>query len=166
MAEQKIVVENLELQYEGLFSFKDLYKLIDDWLKENNYDKVEKMNMEKVSEEGKYIELVLEPVKYLTDFVEYIIKMRIIGRNIKEVEVERDGKKEKLNQGSLYIRFDAILETDYEGRWEQKPTFYFLRVLIDKYVYKFYTGKYESGLKKDLTEIHTQIKSLLNLYRY
>jgi len=166
MSEQKIIVDNLELRYEGLLSIKDLYKLIDDWLKENGYDKVEKLNMEKVSEGGKYIELVLEPEKYLTDFIKNIIKIRLIGRNIKEVEVERDGKKEMMNEGEIYIRFDAVLETDYEGRWEQRPTFYFLRVLVDKYVYKFYTGKYEAGLKKDLMELHTQIKSFLNLYKY
>lgn len=166
MAEQKLVVEGLELSYEGLFDVKELYKTVDDYLKETAYDKVEKINAEYVKPEGKYIELTLEPNKKISDYVQYRIRMRVYITNLKDVEVEKDGKKQKLNHGKVYIRFDAILETDYEHRWEQRPLFFFLRVLVDKYVYKFYTGKYEGDLKTDLTNLHTRIKAFLNLYRY
>jgi len=62
--------------------------------------------------------------------------------------------------------FDGYVETDYENRWENKPIFYFLRALIDKYIYRIYTDKFESMLVADVHHLHTRIKSFLNLYRY
>lgn len=164
--EKKLVVRDMVLKYDGLFSVKDLYKIIDDWLKENFYDKVEKENIEYVTPEGKYIEMRLEPFRIATDYVQYRIFMKIIMRNVKEVEVEIDKKKHKLNKGEVRIKFDAYLETDFTGRWEQKPVLFFIRTLIDKYIYRLYTERFENAVEKDVTGLHTAIKSFLNLYRY
>jgi hypothetical protein len=62
--------------------------------------------------------------------------------------------------------FDAFLETDYEGRWENKPFYYFLRTIIDKYVFRVYTGKFVGNLEADTRDLHQRIKSFLNLYKY
>jgi len=166
MPEQKLVIEGIEIGFEGVMNIKEIYKILDDWLNDNNYDKNELVNVEYLRPEGKYIELVLEPNKKVSDYVKNIIKIKAVAKNVKDVEIEQDGKKKKMQEGNLSIMFRGILETDYEGRWEQKATIFFLRVLVDKYIYKFYTDRFESALAKDVREISTQAKSFLNLYKY
>jgi hypothetical protein len=166
MAEHEIVIEQMRLTYEGLFSVRELYKMITEWLEEKGYDQKEVKNTEVVKPEGKYIEIMIEPWKKYTDYVKSIIKLRMIFSDIKEVEVEKDGVKVKLNQGKAQFVFDAHLVSDYENRWEAKPTFFFIRTLFDKYFYKPVMSGYRTQLKEYTMDLHSRIKAFLNLYRY
>ena len=166
MAEREVVVDKLKLTYEGLFSAKELYNLIDQWFRWKGYDKRENKSIEIVKPEGKFIEMELEPWKKVTDYAKNVIKIRIQMFDVKEVEVEKDHTKVKLNQGKVHFVFDGYLETDYESKWEGKPIFYFLRTIFDKYFYKPFTSGFEKGVKEDLMHLHDQIKAFLNLYRF
>ena len=166
MPEHKIVIEGLQAEFEGIMNIKEIYKIIDDWIKAYDYDKVEKINTEYVRPDGKYVELLLEPEKKVSDYVKNIIKIKLIARNLKDVDIEEDGRKKKMQEGHILITFQGTLETDYEGRWEQKATIFFLRVLVDKYIYKFYTDKFENDIAKEVNELNMQVKSFLNLYKY
>ena len=166
MAERNQVVDKMRLDYEGLFSVEELYKLVDTWFREKGYDKRERKNTEKIAADSKYIELWLEPWKKITDYAKNVISLRIQISDLKEVEVEKDGIKVKLNQGKIHMVFDSFFETDYEGRWEVKPMFYFIRTLYDKYFFKPYTTGYQNNVMDDTNHLHATIKSFLNLYRY
>jgi hypothetical protein len=166
MPEREVVVDKLRLTYEGLFSVGELYKMIDEWFRWKGYDKRENKNIEVVKPEGKFIEIELEPWKKVTDYAKNVIKIRIQMNDIKEVEVEKDNTKLKLNQGRVHFVFDGFLETDYEARWEGKPIFYFIRTVFDKYFYKPFTAGFERGVKEDVMHLHGQIKAFLNLYRF
>jgi len=112
------------------------------------------------------LEFEIEPWKKVTDYAKYVIKIRVQLSEIKEVEVEKDNTKLKLNQGKVHFLFDAFLETDYEARWEGKPIFYFVRTLFDKYFYSPFTSGFKGGLKEDVAHLMGQIKAFLNLYRF
>lgn len=166
MTERRIVVDKLRLTYTGIFSVVELYQLIDRWTREKGYDKRENKNVEEVKPSGKNIELDIEPWKKITDYVRSSIHMRIIMSDIKEVEVEKDNLKVKMNQGKVQIIIDGWLDTDYENRWEGHPIFFFLRSVFEKYVYKPFTVGYENYVASDVSHLHSTIKSFLNLYRY
>jgi hypothetical protein len=166
MAERDVVVDKLRLSYEGLFKVADLYKLVDGWLREKGYDKREKRMAESVVKTGKFIEWEMEPWKKITDYAKIVIKLRIILTDIKEIDVEVDKTKIKMNQGKADFVFDGYIETDYEHRWESKPLFFFLRTLFDKYFFKPYTTGYQSNALDDVNDLHTRIKAFLNLNRY
>jgi hypothetical protein len=166
MAEREVVVDKMRLGYEGLFKVTDLYKLIDGWLREKGYDKREKKMAESVTKKGKFIEWEIEPWKKITDYAKIVIKLRVIMTDIKEVEVEIDKSKVKMNQGQANFIFDAFVETDYENRWEGKPLFYFLRTVFDKYIFKPYTVGYQSNVLDDVNDLHARVKAFLNLYRF
>jgi hypothetical protein len=140
--------------------------MIDEWFRWKGYDKRENKNIEIVKPEGKFIEIELEPWKKVTDYAKNVLKIRIQMFDVKEVEVEKDKTKLKLNQGRVQFVFDAFLETDYEARWEGKPIFYFIRTVFDKYFYKPFTAGFERGVKEDLVHLQSQIKSFLNLYKF
>ncbi len=166
MAEREVMLDKLRLTYEGLFSVAELYTMIDEWFREKGYDKRENKNIEVVDPDGKSIEIVIEPWKKVTDYAKNVIKIRIVMTHIKDVEVEKDGTKIKLNQGKVQFVFDAFLETDYESRWEGKPIFYFIRTVFDKYFYKPFTAGFQMGVKADTMDLHQRIKSFLNLYKF
>ena len=111
MPETRNVIDKLRLTYEGLFSVPELYKLLENWFHEKGYDKRETKNMEKVTSEGKYIELVLQPWKKITDYAKIVMTVRIIMTDVKEVIVEKAGVKVKLNQGKVQFVFDGQLQT-------------------------------------------------------
>ena len=84
MAEREIVVDHLRLTYEGLFSVQEFYKMLDTWFRDMGYDKRELKNIERVSPEGKFIEMEFLPWKKITDYAVNEIRLRIILQNIKE----------------------------------------------------------------------------------
>ena len=166
MVETKIVVDGLTLSYEGLFSATEFYMMIDRFFRDHMYDKRETQNLEKVEPQGKYIELELQPYRKMSDYIRFVIRMRLRMFNVTEVEIEKDGHKVKLNKGRVNMVFDGFLETDYEGRWEGKPSYVFIRTVFDKFIYKMYTQKFEAQLTEDVNTLYNQLKAFLNLYRY
>lgn len=166
MAERELIVDHIRLTYEGLFDAKELFAIIDKYFREKGYDKRELRNIEQVKPEGKYVEIEILPWKKTTDYVRNEIWMRMVMSEVKEVEVEKDGVKVKLNQGKIQVVIDGYYTTDYENRWEQKPTFFLVRTLFDKYFLKSYTDKYKGVLVEDTHLLHSTIKAFLNLYRY
>lgn len=165
MAERETLIDNYRIHYEGLFSVIDLYTLIDEYFEEKGYDKREKKNIERVTKSGKFIEIELEPWKKTTDYAQSSIRVRLQMKEVKEVEIEKDGVKVKLNKGDVSITMSAFLTTDYEHKWESKPMFFFLRTIFEKFVFGSYTAQYKAEIMNDFNLLTSQIKSFLNLYK-
>jgi len=166
MAEKKLVIDQLKLTYEGIFDLNGVYRTIDAWFYEKGYDKYEKKNYEQVLPTGRDIEIELLPWKKTTDYFKNIIRVRMRFVNVKDVEVEKHGVKLKLQQGRIMMIFDAYLESDYEHRWDQKPMFFFIRTIFDKYIFRNYFKQAEKWLVNDLYQLHGRIQQFLNIYRY
>ena len=166
MAEKKLVIDQLKLTYEGLFDLNAFYRLVDSWFYEKQYDKHELRNYEQVLPTGKDVELELLPWKKTTTYFKNIIRMRIKFLNVKDVEIEKEGVKLNINQGTIRMIIDGYLESDYEGWWEDRPMFYFIRTLFDKYIYKSQFDKYQGWLIHDIQDLHSRIQKFLNLYKY
>jgi len=166
MTERRLVVDHLKLSYEGLFNVQELYLLIDRWVREKGFDKREVRNQEHVKPTGKYIELELQPWKKITDYARHVIKINLVLLHIKDVIVEQEGKRYKMQSGKINITLDGYLDTDYEDRWEQKPFYFFLRTIFDKFVYRTYSADFENLLIENVTQLQQALKSFLNLYRY
>ena len=165
MSEKTTVVDKEVIKYEGLFSVKELYQLIEDWENSKGYFPVENFIEESVEKEGKVITAKLEPFKKLTDYAKAIIKIDLMISGCKEVEVTRAGKKQKLNKGLVVIEIMSILETDYEHKWEMKPWLYVLRTAFEKYIYTPFLSGFKNAVREDTDHLKEQIKAFLNLYK-
>ncbi len=163
MGERKIVVDDSKIEYQGLFNSKELYRVIENWIKDHGYDKREASNTEYTKHEGKFIELKLAPWRTITDYAKIIMKVKIVMNDLKDVEVKSDGHRLRMNQGKLVISFQGIVETDWEGRWISKPTLFFLRTLYDKYIYRMYSSRYDGEISCDVNELASEIKRYLNM---
>ncbi len=169
MSEKKLIVDQKRLTYDGLFDATELYRIINRYFWEKGYDWHEPYNIERTLPTGKDIEIEVRPWKKRSTFAKTIVKIRLFMKNVKEVEIEKEGVKVKLNQGNVQIIFDSYLETDYEHRWEGKgagvPVFYFIRILFDRYVMRQYMAGYESNVIEEVNQIFNFVKAFLNMYR-
>lgn len=166
MVERKLLIDEESMDYEGLFNLIELYSIIDEFLKLKGYDKFEPLNEESVYPSGKDVHIIIRPMKWHTDYIRKVLKIEMQMHNIKEVETEVDKVKVKLNQGKIKILYSGYLETDWEGRWEQKPIYYLFRTLFDKYIYRKHTNDFEGEIISDLNELRDKMGAYLNLYRF
>ncbi len=165
MAERRIIVDNKLLEYEGIFNFQDFYYTMDKWLREKGYDKWEKRNFEQVLKDGRQIEIAFEPWKKITDYARIVLKMGLVVTKMKDIVVKKNGQDIKMNHGKIKMKFIGYLDTDYEHRWEGKPYFYFLRTVLDKYVYRSHTDKYDSAVAEECSHLYNTLRNFLNMYK-
>jgi len=166
MAEKRIVFSSKVINYEGLFSAREVYMIVDSLSNQKGYDKVELLNSEQVHAKGKDLVILLEPYKKVTDYAKNLMWIRMIMENVENVDIEKDGKTVKMNKGKVTIIIQGFLHTDYEQRWEQKPWWVFIRTIFDKFIYKIYTDRFDAALSADCMDVHNQLKAYLNLQRY
>jgi len=166
MAYKRLVLDQLKLNFEGIFDLNGLYRTIDGWFYEKGYDKYEKKNYEQVLPTGKDVEIELLPWKKITDYFKIIVRVRAKFVQIKDVEVQKDGVTLKMQQGRVMFIFDGYLVSDYDNAWESRPMLFFIRTIFDKYIFRKYTKTAEKWLVNDLYQLHGNIQRFLNIYRY
>ncbi|MAF13800.1 MAG: hypothetical protein CMI53_02835 [Parcubacteria group bacterium] len=166
MTERTLVVDQLKFSYEGLFDTAELYKLIDGWFYEKGWDKRELMNEELVTPAGRQIRIVLEPWKTISDYFKLFMQVKLNIHDVKDVEIEKQGQKIKINQGEIKIIFNGYVLSDASGEWNQKPFWWFLSILANKYLFKENYGRAERWILSDVDDLYQKIKSFLNVYKY
>ncbi|MGM5482800.1 MAG: hypothetical protein ACQESF_05030 [Nanobdellota archaeon] len=166
MAEKRLIVENLQVDYEGLFKLNDLYLVMEHWLKERGYDKNEKKNYEQVLKDGRDIMVEFWGDKKFSDYASGQIQIIIHVKKMKDIMVKKDGVEVPMNQGKIKITFNGYLFTDYMGKWEGKPLFYFLRMCFDRWIYSTNTNKFEGAVSEEVEHLYKTAKGHLNMYRY
>lgn len=166
MTERHLVVDQLKLSYEGLFDFAEFYRLIASWFYEKGWDWYEPVNQEAVTSSGRQIRIVLEPWKGITDYFKIIIKIKVNFIDVKDVEVEQDSRKIRINQGEIKMILDGYVISDRLGLWKKSPFYWFLGILFSKYFFKEHYNKAERWLLSDVDDLYQKMKSFLNVYRY
>ena len=156
---EKDVIFSGKIRHVGIFDFKETYRFIYDWLVDKEYRVEEKKYSEKITPGGKEIEIEWNCSRKVSDYFRFIIKVswRIVG--MKNVEVQKDGAKVGMNKGDIEIKFSAILEKDYEHRWENSGFLKFLRGVYDRYIIKGRIENYEDKISNDVDELIAQAKS-------
>ena len=162
MVEKDIVYKG-KIKHTGLFDFGEIYKFCYGWLIDKDYLVTEKTYSEKVTPTGKLVEILWEGSRKISDYFRFVLKIqwRIIGMT--EVEVQKEGVKVKMNKGQPEITFTAVLEKDYEHRWENSAFLKFLRGVYDRYIIRGRIEKYEEKIFQEVDEYIAQTKSFMAL---
>ena len=163
MAETKVLIGEKQIKYSGLIPVKGVYKHVKNFLDENGYDPFESRNEDEVYEDGKQIIIVLNGDKKLSDFAKIMWETKFVFEKLIETSFEKDGKTMHLHKGSLLLETSVVLATDYENSFEQTAFQYFLRVMIDKFVFKSYINRAADVAKKNYTRFEEKMKSYLNM---
>jgi len=162
MVQEKTVMKQM-VKDRLYFNFKDTYEFCWQWLIDEGYRVYEERYDEKMSESGKDIKIKWKAQKEVTDYFQNEIKIKWGLLRVVDVEVERNGKKEKTNKGELRIDFESVLRKDYEHKWEDKPIWKFLRGLYDKYIVRTREDEFEMKLMGKTQEMIADLKAFLEL---
>ena len=106
MAEVKTLAFKDTFAYKGIFDPTQIYRHIQNWFSEHNYDMHEAYNFEEVSENGKQIILKLEPYKKITDYAKIKMKVTMTMKNLKDKIIENNNIKHQLKEGDMNLRID------------------------------------------------------------
>ena len=160
---QKKDVYKATLKQVGYWSYKELYNMTFNWLKDHDYDVQEDKYEDKSSADGKEIIIRWIGKKKVTDYFKYHIQLDWHILRMNDAEVEVDGKKIKMNKGEVKIEFKGTLIKDYEKRWQDKPVHKFLRSMYEKYIIREAIEEYENDLKDDTKEMIKDTKAFLRI---
>jgi len=163
MSELKLIVDHLRLNYTGPFNANDLFKHITSFINELGFDLKINKEFEQNVAAGKHIEWEIEPWKKISDYVHHHIKVRVFIWDYTTSSVLIDRKKVKMGNGRLELVLDGYVEYDYYQRWEKLPMLQFIRQLMNTYIYKIYTKRFEERLIYDCNHLITSIEKLLNI---
>jgi len=166
MGHVKIIVDHDKIDYSGPLNVNGLFKLIELFIFERGFDKAHDKDFEQNTPNGKFIEWQISPWKWISDYMRYIIKVRIIGYDIVKADAMNNGKKVKVDTGRLIIVIDGFIDYDLQVRWESFPMLHFIRAMYDNFIFKAYTERFEHMLVNDINHLHDQIEKFLNLYKH
>ncbi len=160
MVEKDKVFEG-KVKQSGVFDFKEFYNFCYNWLVDQGYLVIEKTYSEKIGASGKDVEIKWNATRKVSDYFRFVLNVdwRILGMT--RVEVEKDGIKNKMDKGAPEIKVTAILEKDYEHRWENNPISKFLRGIYDRYIIRARIDQYEGKIFAEADEFIAQMKSFL-----
>ncbi len=134
MTEKKTIFSS-KVKYDGIFSFKDFYKFCYDYLvDEFNFAIAETKYSEKITGDAKEIKIEWEGERKVTDYFKHIIKVEFNIIGLKNVEVQKEGKKIQTNKGLVEISVKGIFVSDYEGKFNTSPTLRFFRGVYEKWI--------------------------------
>lgn len=165
MGEKNLIVNHKEIIYQGIFKDEELFSTINKSLEAKGYIKREKKSEELVTPTGRMLFLELRPYKIMTNYVTLMIKIKVTLDNIIEVKKKINGKNLKFMKGDVSVVFDSWSLTDDQDRWRMKPWVYFLKGIINKFIYTLpLENSFFNQLVGDTVYIYTQVLKLLNSY--
>lgn len=159
MVEKDYIVPGIIIEQQAKFDLNELYKFLKDWFTSRNYDLFEKKYEEL---QGANINTKWDAEKKIDDYTKFIISVKIKCTNIHDVKTA----KRALKEGNINIKFESVIERDYEDRWEVRPSHKLIRGIFDKYVKKGQAEEYEEKLKKETYHIYEDTKAFLNMPRF
>ncbi len=160
-----VVAESLN--FEGLFTMKELFRIIDKYFRLKGFDKKIVFDEEFNTEKGKYFHLKTEYYKKVDSYIRMQTRLWIYVNDYKYVEKVVDGQKIKTAHGKLSITFDAFLQTEYFEMFDDTKPFYFLfKVFYEKYIARPRILHWDNVSKHIINELRTEIASYLNLNKF
>ena len=76
----------------------------------------------------------MEGKRNTTEYVQYILKIKMHSWDVKEVEIVQDGHKKIVYQGRIEVRFAGNVETDWQKKFEKGTFTKFLKNVYEKYI--------------------------------
>jgi hypothetical protein len=148
----------------GIFDFEGLYRAMHDWFIDMKYYFEENLYKHKVpSPAGAEQHIRWSGWRKIDAYIQFNIFIYIILRDMKEIEVIKNGKKRRLTKARMTMEFRGRIDADYSGRFSSTP---FLRKLFEFYnnhVIKKRIGSiYEDQLYYRILKLQTVAKEYLD----
>src|SRR3989338_4419929 len=120
------------IRQKGYFDWADLLKSIRGWLKDEFYNVEETKHKHKPNEQ----EVEMSGFRKLNEYVKYYFDIKIRTENVAIVELIKDGKTVKTQEGNVCIELSARMELDWQRRFGGSEFLQSLQNFYHKYIIK------------------------------
>lgn len=113
------------VKHRGFFNFQEVITAIQDFFSENYYDTVQwaQYKFKIPSPAGAEYEIEVKGSRKVTEYVKFHQRVYLRVFDMREVEIVRDGKKVKTNDGRLHVEVKPTVEFDWQGRFKKGGAF-------------------------------------------
>ena len=153
------IVKPLEINYQGVFDFKEFLNVIKDLFKRYDADLSEKAYNTSADGGVKNTNMAWEFDKKVDDYNQVFVKLKINLLNYKEGYVD----SKKVVDGSLNLIIEAEVQRDYDQKWKTSPIKKMARAMYDKYVDEPRHDKVADDLKKTVDNLKREVKQYLHI---
>lgn len=163
MADKDQLVKE-KVEHTGVFDFKNFYTYAHSWLRDKeDYGVVEEKYSEKVSGDAREITIEWKATKKMSDYFKVEIGVKIEVKDLKDVEVEIDGKKSKMNKGKVSVEIKGTLVKDPDSKWDTTPTNRFFRDIYNRYIIPGRIDAMQGKVVGDVISFKEELKAFLEL---
>jgi hypothetical protein len=166
MAEVRLIVENKQVRYNGLFRVDELYNIVKNFSGQRGYYILEHKSEETVLEGGKRVFVELSILKSMSDYYKAEIRLEIDVKGLTSKVITVDGHKQKYDHGEVTLKFFTYLKSDRRDQWESSGFAFLVRTIMDKLVRHDLSHKTEDEVKQDTTSLANEVRAYLNMTRF
>lgn len=150
----------VRLKHSGLYDLSELMGSARQWFSQWKYFIIEVEHSESVKGGGKEIKFEWKPIRNVTDYLQFAFEFEIVIYREVDVVVEEQGKKKRMQQGDLELRFKTAMVKNYRKTF-RGPGKDFLRQTYEKYLIKQELESYEAKLNAEGNEFWELMKHVL-----
>ena len=162
--QQELYADHITVEYEGMFSYPELLKLINDWAQEKKYYKEIANSKEKVTKTGKNITVEFTFQRRIVHLYRSQIELTLEIEDMKDTQEKVDGQMKNLNYGKVTAVANGYTAASLSGRWEQKGYIAFIKGVIDKFIYKIERPELVALVVRETKDVIFKIRGFLNSY--
>lgn len=163
MVERDLILKEV-VWFVGITNIKDVYNYAYEWLRSEDFTITEDKYKEVVKGDEKELEIKWVVNKKISDYFRANLEFMWKVLGMKDVEVEIDGKKKKMNKvAELTIKINGKLEKDYNSKWGPSSIQTFFKDLYHKYVIPQRTEQMEDKVREYVQVFKEEMKAYLEL---
>ncbi|RJQ19325.1 hypothetical protein C4580_05305 [Candidatus Woesearchaeota archaeon] len=130
------------IRHRGFFNYNELLTSIQGWYSQYDFTFQVSELKQKMGDTGFEVRGIYEADKKITNYIKYHIKIRFTILNMKDVELAEDGKKKKMQEGTVWAEISSELETDWQGRYKGHKFTEWMGEVLEKYILKYKIADY------------------------
>lgn len=134
------------IKHRGFFNQVEVVQAIQDWFNSKSYYIDTNFFKESGGNLGQNFYIELNGSRAVTEYVKFHVHLIVKIFDMKEVELIKEGKKTKTNQGHFHAYIRSKIEFDWQKRFKEGNKFLkALGTFLEKHVFKYKISDYWAG---------------------
>ena len=148
-----------EIKHRGYFNYDNVPKAVSGFLKGRLYDYKETKIVYKPDERA----LEIESDKKVNEHVKFEIKVSISARDLKDVDLIKDGKKSTTQEGFIFVKITSKMNVEWMKRHEKAPFLQKIQAIFYRHVLKSSIGEWDGMITHDVLDLTRLLRTTMEL---
>ncbi len=154
---------NLPLRFSGTFDYEGFYRFIIKWMSDRKMKCFESPYKNKESGPGMIeIESKIKGEVKLDEYQKFTCTVKYKAIDMRYIDVEINGQKQKRSYGRIWIDFSGEIESDYQNIFGKTPLSTKLGILLNQILKKDTTKNHVEHFRVELINLHNDAKQFFS----